>query len=527
MTAVSYNAEEKRAWNSLRKFVVIQVKTKKKLGGTEMFRRVSISVILCLFTLQVGVAQQPGEISYHDQSVFPSGKKGERIQALIDTVNANDPDRVRQFVQEHFTEKFRNFAPIDQHIDVFLGFFRETGGIDFHSIRTYVPERKRETIVILKDRLLESWMALTVRFDEKNDFLINGASFNTACTPSNVKESKITEKQLLQEVKDMMQRLTKADVFSGTLLIAKGDKVLLSFVGGEASKRFHVPNNMDTKFNLGSMNKMFTATSIMQLVEKDLLALDDPISKYVDESWLPKDVTSKITIHHLLTHTSGLGSYFNETYMKGSRDLFRNVDDFKPLVQGEKLAFEPGSRFRYSNTGMLLLGVVIESVTGESYFDYVRKNIYEPAGMKNSDSYEMDYPVENLAIGYSPERKSPYGWQNNLYKHVIKGGPAGGGFSTVGDLHRFALAIQSGKLVSKESLNKLWKDHTGENYGYGFRLSEGPYGTVVGHSGGFDGINGSLAIFLDMGYIVAVLSNYDRGASPVARKIEDLLSRIE
>jgi hypothetical protein len=391
-----------------------------------MYRKVSIVIILCLLILQVASAQQPGEISYHDESVFPSGKIGERIQALIDTVNANDPERVRQFVKEHFAEKFRDFAPMEQHIDVFLGFFRETGGIDFHSIRTYNPERKGETIVVLKDRLLDNWMALVLRFDEKNDFLISGASFNTARTPSNVKESNITEEQLLQEVKDMMQRLTKADVFSGTLLIAKGDKVLMTFVGGEASKRFHVPNNMDTKFNLGSMNKMFTATSIMQLVERGLLALDDPISKYVDESWLPKEITSKITIHHLLTHTSGLGSYFNETYMKGSRELFRYVEDFKPLVQGEKLAFEPGERFRYSNTGMLLLGVVIESVTGQSYFDYVRKNIYEPAGMKNSDSFEMDYPVENLAIGYSPAPNSPYGWKNNLYEHVIKGRPAGG-----------------------------------------------------------------------------------------------------
>ena len=492
-----------------------------------MYRKVSIVIILSLLILQGASAQQPGEISYHDESVFPSGKMGERIQALIDTVNANDPNRVRHFVQEHFTEKFRDFAPMEQHIDVFLGFFRETGGIDFHSIRTYVPERKGETVVILKDRLLDNWMALVIRFDEKNDFLISGASFNTARTPSNVKESNITEEQLIQEVKDMMQRLTKADVFSGTLLIAKGDKVQMTFVGGEASKRFHVPNNMDTKFNLGSMNKMFTATSIMQLVEKGLLALDDPISKYVDESWLPEEITSKITIHHLLTHTSGLGSYFNETYMKGSRELFRYVEDFKPLVKGEKPAFEPGERFRYSNTGMLLLGVVIESVTGQSYFDYVRKNIYEPAGMKDTDSFEMDYPVENLAIGYSPAPNRPYGWKNNLYEHVIKGGPAGGGFSTVGDLHRFGLALLSGKLVSKESMEKMWTDHAGENYGYGFRISEGSFGRAVGHSGGFSGINGNLSLFLDKGYIAAVLSNYSRGASPVARKIEDLIARIE
>ena len=247
----------------------------------------------------------------------------------------------------------------------------------------------------------------------------------------------------------------------------------------------------------------------------------------MDESWLPKEITSKITIHHLLTHTSGLGSYFNKTYMNGSRALFRNVEDFKPLVKDEKPAFKPGKRFRYSNTGMFFLGVVIESVTGGSYFDYIQKNIYEPAGMKNSDSYEMDYPVENLAIGYSPDQKNEYGWQNNLYKHVIKGGPAGGGFSTVGDLHRFARALLAGKLVSVESLNTLWKDYSGENYGYGFSIAEGPNGRVVGHGGGFPGINSNLDIFIDKGYIVAVLSNYDRAASPVAQKISQLLARVK
>jgi CubicO group peptidase (beta-lactamase class C family) len=275
------------------------------------------------------------------------------------------------------------------------------------------------------------------------------------------------------------------------------------------------------------MNKMFTATSIAQLVEKGKLSFQDSIDKYVDESWLPNEITAKITIHHLLTHSSGLGSYFNQTYWNGSRMLYRDVNDYKPLVKDEKLAFDPGKRFRYSNTGMLILGVVIESVTELSYFEYIRKNILKPAGMNNTDSFEMDYPVENLAIGYSSDRKSPYGWQNNLFKHVIKGGPAGGGFSTVGDLHRFALALKAGKLVSKETLQKLWTDYLGANYGYGFSVAEGPNGKIVGHSGGFSGINGSLDIYLDKGYIVAVLSNYDSGASPVARKIEKLLSRVK
>ena len=295
---------------------------------------------------------------------------------------------------------------------------------------------------------------------------------------------------------------------------------------GEASKRFHVANKLDTKFNLGSMNKMFTATAILQLVEKGKVALDDPISKYVDESWLPKSITDKVTVHHLLTHTSGLGSYFNDTYWNGSRELYRSVEDFKPLVQGETLSFEPGERFGYSNTGMLLLGVVIQSATGQDYFDYIRKNIYRPAGMINSDSYEMDFPVENLAIGYVPAPNSPWKWENNLYKHVIKGGPAGGGFSTVEDLFRFARALQSGKLVSKTSLDKLWTAHT-DRYGYGFSVENGPAGKVVGHSGGFPGLNGNLDIFLDKGYTVAVLSNYDNGASPLARRIYELIGGIQ
>jgi CubicO group peptidase (beta-lactamase class C family) len=484
------------------------------------------ALFLLFFTFHTAVAQQPGEISYHDESAMPAGISGERIQAVIAAVNANDPASIREFMTKHCTERLRNIAPMDQHINVFLSLYDETGGIDFHSIRTYVPERKGETVVILKDHNFGSWRAFVMRLDEKNDSLISELNFSIARTPTDVEEPVLNEEQFLQSIEELMEGLIAKNLFSGTFLIAKGDEILLTFVGGEASKRFHVLNNIDTKFNLGSMNKMFTATAIMQLVEKGRLSLDDPISKYVDESWLPEEVSSKITIHHLLTHTSGLGSYFNETYMKGSRELFRYVDDFKPLVQGEKPAFEPGTRFLYSNTGMLLLGVVIESATGGSYFDYIRKNIYQPAGMTDSDSYEMDYPVENLAIGYSRDRNSPYGWQNNLYKHVIKGGPAGGGFSTVKDLHRFALAIQRGKLVSEESLDKMWTDYAGEYYGYGFGVEDGPNGKVVGHSGGFDGINSNLDIFLDRGYIVAMMSNYDNGASPVARRVEQLLSRV-
>jgi CubicO group peptidase (beta-lactamase class C family) len=302
--------------------------------------------------------------------------------------------------------------------------------------------------------------------------------------------------------------------------------VLLSYACGEASKRFHVPNKIDTKFNLGSMNKMFTSTAVMQLVDGGAVSVNDTLSKFLDESWLPRSVSDQITIHHLLTHTSGLGSYFNPTYWSSSRELFRALDDYKPLIQNEHPAFTPGTDYQYSNTGMFLLGVVIESVTGTDYLDYVREHIYGPAGMSDSDCYDMDLPVENLAIGYDPDPDSEWGYENNLYKHVIRGGPAGGGFSTVGDLHRYALALLSGELVSEESRQALWTDHFGAGYGYGFGIQEGPNGKVVGHGGGFPGISSNLDIMLDRGYIVAVMSNYGRSAGPVANQIAELISRL-
>lgn len=331
----------------------------------------------------------------------------------------------------------------------------------------------------------------------------------------------------VDEVEALVRNAGEEDTFSGSVAVARDGEVLVTLAVGEASKRFHVPNRVDTKFNLGSMNKMFTAVSVAQLEEAGKLSYADPVSKYVDESWLPRDLTERITVHHLLTHTSGLGSYFNETYMASSRMLFRAVDDYKPLVQGDTLAFEPGTRWSYSNTGMLLLGVVIEKASGQDYFDYVREHVCAPAGMEDTDCYEMDQPVENLAIGYERDPTSAQGWRNNLYQHVLRGGPAGGGFSTAPDLVRFADALLAGELVSVATLDRLWTDAAGAGYGCGFSVQDGVDGKVVGHSGGFPGINSNLDVLVDRGFVIAVMSNYSGAASPLNARIRELLRDVE
>jgi len=487
-------------------------------------------IVLFFFIAFAGLGalpQQPPAPSFKDTTVLPEGPIGARIDSLIGVLNSGSADRIKRFINEECAGDFRDRIPLEDHISTALGFLRDTGGIDFHSVRTYTPGRPEVTVVIVKDRLLGGWWGLSFRFGEAPKFLVNGLGINSARPPAGIAEPPLTEKEAVGEIRALLAKVKEKNWYSGTVLVAKGSNILLTDFAGEASKAFHVPNNIDTKFNLGSMNKMFTSVAVARLVEAGKLAFDDPIGKWVDETWLPKDVTSEITVRHLITHTSGLGSYFNEAYQKSSRALFRKLDDYKPLIKDDRPAFEPGERFQYSNTGMFLLGVIIEKVTGEDYFEHIRKAIYAPAGMTNSDCYEMDYPVENLAVGYSPDLKSPYKWQNNLYKHVIKGGPAGGGFSTVKDLHGFALALLSDKLISRRMRDLMWTDFKGSNYGYGFTVVQSPGGKAVGHSGGFDGINSQLDIYVDSGYIVAAMANIDNGASPLANRIGSILARVK
>ena len=347
---------------------------------------------------------------------------------------------------------------------------------------------------------------------------------------ASVRESaSLTLEDALTQLAEYGDKMADEDTFSGTILLAKDDKILYSAAHGMASKRFAVPNNLQTKLNLGSMNKMFTAVAIMQLVEKEKISLDDRLGKYLDESWISKDISAKIKIRHLLTHTSGLGSYFNRRFAETSKNHFRALADYKPLIVGETLQFEPGSSAHYSNTGMFLLGAVIEAATGQSYFDYIRRKIYEPAGMINSGCYEMDQPVPNLAMGYSRNGENKTGWNNNLYLHVLKGGPAGGCFSTVEDLYKFSTALVGYKLLEQENTETLYSKKTelrGGSYGYGFSVRATPDDRIVGHSGGFSGISSNLDIFLDTGYVAVVLSNYSGAARPLRAKIRSLLLRI-
>jgi CubicO group peptidase (beta-lactamase class C family) len=311
--------------------------------------------------------------------------------------------------------------------------------------------------------------------------------------------------------------------FSGTVLVAKDGVPIFTAAHGFASLAYQVPNQLDTKFNLGSMNKMFTAVAVAQLVEAGKLSFDDLIIDHIPD-YPNQEVAQKVTIHQLLTHTSGMGSYWTPEYQRASKDLFRDVADYLPLFVDQPLLFEPGSQWSYSNSGFMVLGLVIERVSGQSYFDYVRDYVYEPAGMQHTDAYELDSVVPNLAVGYTLQGSTNGELRNNLFLHVVKGGPAGGGYSTVEDLLRFSSALLAHELLSQEMTQhvlegKVETDATNRTYAYGFRnlLENGQ--RVVGHAGGFPGINSYLDMYPDLGYTVAVMSNRDMGATAVREHI--------
>ncbi|MCA1579519.1 MAG: beta-lactamase family protein [Acidobacteria bacterium] len=346
------------------------------------------------------------------------------------------------------------------------------------------------------------------------------------------KTSATNDAVVAKELDAFLERAVAADEFSGAVLLARNDKVVFEKAYGLANKATNTPNTIDTKFNIGSMNKMFTAVAIAQLAERGKLSFTDTVGKLLP-GYANKDVAAKVTLHHLLTHTSGMGSYHNQAYFS-NLDKMKTVADLLPLFVNAPLAFEPGTKWQYSNSGYVVLGLIIEKVSGQSYFDYVKEHIFKPAGMVNTDSYETGKADPNLALGYTRMQFSggtdPSGTRRQN-RRPAKGSPAGGGYSTVGDLLRFSLALRNNKLLSQKYSELVMKGQVetqgpGAKYGYGFGDKEINGQHIVGHNGGAPGIGANFDIFPKIGYTAVVLSNYDPPAmSAVVTKLREVVNK--
>jgi CubicO group peptidase (beta-lactamase class C family) len=315
-----------------------------------------------------------------------------------------------------------------------------------------------------------------------------------------------------------LRQRAKAGAFSGAVLVARDDKPVVKQASGLADRQRRRPNTVDTRFNIGSVGKTFTAVAIAQLVEAGKLSFDDPIGRYLPG--FPREVANRVTVGQLLTHTSGLGDVFMRWHPNAPAQL--DVSDLLTRIVREPLQFEPGSRFGYSNSGYVVLGAIIESVTGESYYDYVRRHVFVPAGMTRTGWYSPDQ-VPNMAHGYARVDTSGT-W--------VAGNPSGGAYSTVGDLLKFARALLKGRLLSPKTTKTVLagKVNTPKpgpakaRYGYGFEEEFRNGVRIVGNGGGQPGVEAQLRIFPRLGYTVIVLTNKEGANRPVQGRAFRLLT---
>jgi len=361
-------------------------------------------------------------------------------------------------------------------------------------------------------------------------FLTKATSAQVPKTPAT--SPPFVESEIVKALQTSLDSETAGDRFAGAVLLARLEtgrpRVVFSGAYGLADRERTIPNTLDTRFRVGSMNKMFTAVAILQLVQAGKIKLGDPLGKYVPD-YPNRDVATKVTIHHLLTHTGGTGDFFGPEFSAHRLEL-KTLSDYVKLLGARGPAFEPGSRFAYSNYGMLLLGVVIERVTGRTYYDYVADNVYKPAGMTRSGSEPESEVVADRSVGYT--RAGGSALRPNTATLPYRGNSAGGGYSTVGDLLKFATALMSNTLLNAEYTALLITGKVeglgGRKYAYGFedgrRRKDGS--GAVGHGGGAPGMNGDLRIYPQSGYVVAVLSNLDPpAASQVSAFLDSRLPR--
>lgn len=326
--------------------------------------------------------------------------------------------------------------------------------------------------------------------------------------------SAATAQDKAAKIREVLTLASRYGQFNGAALVAENGRVIVKQGYGMANMEWNIPNTPETRFRLGSITKQFTAMLTLQLVNQGKLKLDGNLSDYLPD--YRQDTGGRITIHHLLTHTSGIPSYTNLPAF--FEDVSRNpytVADFVKRYASRDLEFEPGTKFSYNNSGYFLLGAIIEKVTGKSYEQVLQENVLTPLGMTNTGYDHYDRIIARRASGYV---KSRDGYVNAPYLDMSIPYAAGSLYSTVEDLYLWDQALYTDKLIPaalKEQMHKPFLD----NYAYGWAVGNLPFkgddGPVqaISHDGGINGFNTTIVRFTGRKHLIVLLDNTSQGQS--------------
>jgi len=416
------------------------------------------------------------------------------LRAYVEAFNSSVQGTMRAFFASRFSDAALKEIPVEQRLTRFRS---AKARIKDLTIDRVVSDEALQASLLTKAASGE-YLMIRASVEKAPPYKLLSLSIELVENPDNIvaPDPKADEKEFVAAVRDFLGARTKADEFSGVVLVAKGPRVVFEEAYGFADREKQVPNRTDTKFNLGSINKNFTRVAVHQLARQGKLSLDDKIKKFLP-GYPNADAAEKVTVRQLLNMTSGIGDFFGERFDATPKEKIRTLQDYLPLFADLALEFEPGTSNKYSNGGYVVLGLIIEKASGVDYYTYVRENIFKPCGMSDTDSYPRDAGTPNLALGYVRESEAA-GAPRVLNFATLpgRGSSAGGGYSTARDMLKYVLALADKKIYLPDSANGL------------------------GIAGGAPGINSVLEWDPRSGYSVIVLTNFDPPtAGQAARRI--------
>ncbi len=457
-------------------------------------------LVVAALSLSMAVARASPEL--------PSTRAGKVLAGYLEALNSGTKDKLEAFIKAHRPDR-------PDALERMLDLRWNIGGLDLYSVES--SEALNLQAVVQEREGTRRYNRMSVTVSDGNPAVITKISLAVIPPPVGAPvPERLTQRAAVAAWETEIDKATAAGKFSGVWLWAKNGEVIASGAKGRADRDQGIDNTLDTRFRIGSMNKMFTAVATLQLVERGKLSLDDTLGKILPD-YPNTNLASKVKVRHLLSHTGGTGDIFGPQF-EAQRLELKKPQDYVKLYGERDLQFEPGTKWEYSNYGFLLLGVLIEKVSGKSYYDFVAENVYQVAGMTNSGSEPESMQVANRSKGYMRDQFEIVSNEPTL---PWRGTSAGGGYTTATDLMKFARALMSNKLLKAETLAEATRPQfTTGDYGFGFQIGRPDEVRTYGHGGGAPGMNAILRVYPDSGQAVIVLCNLD---SPSASRIGDWL----
>lgn len=485
--------------------------------------------------VHVAVAQEPDAIDPSDRSLseLPEARS---LPAFLEAYDSGRYAALEAYFQRHLAdpEGEEDANPVAGASSYWLSVRHELGPVELRRV-----EREEEPALFwVRGEVTGGWAGF--RFWTDSAGAVEGFGVMRGVRPEGVPASPaLSRRELPERLSAYFDSLAARDLYSGTVLVAHEGVPIFEGAWGRADRGLGVENRLDTRFDIASVTKTFTAVAVAQLAARGILSLDDPLERWIPE--MPDHVGVAVTLRHLLTHTSGieLDDYapFNEAVARAGsvEERLEVVLEHLPHLNRDNYEdFEPLEEFDYTNEGFDLLGAVVERASGRTWATYLREELFAPAGMFRT-GVDFTAPVRDLATRYTARFE---GFRGD--RRAVPGGfdlqarPSGGAYSTVGDLLRYAEALRRGVLLEPDWWERLTTMHVVGlerppsvlGYGYGFEVERTSGVLRVGHAGGSDGVSTRFDLYPELGYTVILLSNYDRATRHPATHVRDLISDL-